>query len=90
MQIIYRAANIIDANLVKAALEQAGILAFVNGEYLTGGVGQLPMSDLVSVMVADPDVERARHVADEVDAALRVEVGKQDDPLPGSPVPSAA
>jgi NADH-quinone oxidoreductase subunit J len=29
MQIVYRAANIIDANLVKAALEQVGVPAFV-------------------------------------------------------------
>ena len=36
MQIVYRAANIIDANLVKGVLEQAGIPAFVSGEYLTG------------------------------------------------------
>ena len=71
MQIVYRAANIIDANLVKAALEQVGVPAFVAGEYLVGGMGQLPMSDLVHVMVADVDVERARPVVDDIDAALR-------------------
>src|SRR5690606_32042927 len=64
MRIIYRAANIIDANLVKNALEQEGILAFVNGEYLPGGVGQLPASDFLSVMVADDDVERAQAIAE--------------------------
>ena len=53
MKIIYRAENIIDANLVKAALADAGIQAFVSGEYLTGGVGQLPALDLVTVMVAE-------------------------------------
>lgn len=73
MHIVYRAANIIDANLVKGVLEQAGIPSFVSGEYLTGGVGQLPTSDLVTVMVAAVDVERARPIADEIDAALRVE-----------------
>jgi hypothetical protein len=85
MQIIYRAANIIDANLVKGALEHAGILAFVNGEYLTGGIGQLPMADLVSVMVADADVERAQTIADEIDAALRVEVETTDASLANLP-----
>ncbi len=71
MQIVYRAANIIDANLVKGVLEQAGIPAFVSGEYLTGGIGQLPASDLVTVMVAAIDVERARPVVEEVEAALQ-------------------
>jgi hypothetical protein len=82
MQIIYRAANIIDANLVKAALEQIGVPAFVAGEYLTGGMGQLPMSDLVHVMVAGLDVERARPVVDAIDAALREDASPlvADDP----------
>lgn len=73
MHIVYRAENIIDANLVKNALEQAGIPSHVGGEYLTGAVGQLPMSDLVNVMVATIDIERAQAIADEIDAALRVE-----------------
>lgn len=71
MKIIYRAANLIDAHLVKGSLEQEGIHAFVSGEHLTGGVGQLPASDLVTVMVADHDAEQARSIALEVDAALR-------------------
>jgi hypothetical protein len=71
VKIVYRAENIIDANLVKAALDEAGIQAFVSGEYLTGAIGQLPVWDLVTVMVADADVERAAPVAEGVDAALR-------------------
>ena len=71
MKIIYRAENIIDANLVKAALADAGIQAFVSGEYLTGGVGQLPALDLVNVMVADTDVEAAAPIAEGIDAELR-------------------
>lgn len=81
MQIVYRAANIIDANLVKGALDQAGVPAFVAGEYLVGGMGQLPMSDLVHVMVADVDVERARPLVDAIDAALREEPLAIDDPF---------
>lgn len=70
MKIIYRAENLIDANLVKLALADAGIRAFVSGEQLTGGVGQLPAMDLVTVMVADPDIERARAIAADIDARL--------------------
>lgn len=70
MKIVYRAENIIDAHLVKGALAQEGIVAFVNGEYLTGAVGELPVWNLVSVMVADQDVERATTVAQSIDADL--------------------
>ncbi|MEO8670584.1 MAG: DUF2007 domain-containing protein [Tahibacter sp.] len=70
MRTIYHAATIIDAHLVKGALEEAGITAFVAGEYLTGGMGQLPVSDLVRVMVADHDAETAERIAAELDAQL--------------------
>jgi hypothetical protein len=71
MQIVYRAENIIDANLVKNALALEGIDAYVSGEYLTGAVGELPVWNLVSVMVSDRDVERAMPVAQAIDADLR-------------------
>ncbi|HVT31011.1 MAG TPA: DUF2007 domain-containing protein [Rhodanobacteraceae bacterium] len=73
MKIVYRAENIIDANLVKAALADAGIDAFVSGEYLTGAIGELPAWDLVTVMVADHDVERALPIAEAIDASLKQE-----------------
>jgi hypothetical protein len=70
MQIVYRAENIIDANLVKNALADAGIVAFVGGHYLTGAAGELPVSGLVNVMVAESDWSRARAIAESIDAAL--------------------
>ncbi len=73
MQIVYRAQNIIDANLVSNALEQAGIPCHIGGQYLTGALGELPVSGLVTVMVAKIDLERAQAIADEIDAALRIE-----------------
>ena len=45
MKVIYQAENAIDANLLKGWLEQDGIMAFVNGEFLQGGVGELPQGD---------------------------------------------
>ncbi len=81
MKIIYRAENIIDANLVKNALASENIVAFVSGEYLTGAAGELPVGNLVTVMVADEDIERARLIAGEVDAALRMPAEDDDDPL---------
>jgi hypothetical protein len=49
MQDVYAAANVIDAHLVRHALEAAGIPAFVRGEALTGGIGELPACGLVAV-----------------------------------------
>jgi len=79
MKIVYRAENLIDANLVKGALEAEGVTAFVSGEYLTGAVGELPYWNLVSVMVAEQDVERAEPVVRGVDAALRERRARADD-----------
>ena len=70
MRTIYQAENIIDANLVKNALAQAGIEAYIAGEHLTGGIGQLPAFGLVSVMVADHDEAAALPIAAEIDAML--------------------
>ena len=70
MKIVYRAENIIDANLVKNALEHEGIPAYVSGQYLTGAAGELPPMSLVNVMVAEIDFPRARAIAEKIDAEL--------------------
>jgi len=70
MHIAYRAETLIDAHLVKDALERAEIPAFVTGEYLTGGVGQLPAMDYVAVMVPEAAREAADRVVAEVERAL--------------------
>ena len=70
MKIVYRAENIIDANLVGNALADEGIVAYVGGHYLTGAAGELPASGLVNVMVAESDWPRARAIAEGIDAAL--------------------
>lgn len=60
MQIAYAAANIADAHLFRQWLEDAGIPAFVLGEYLRGGVGELPANTEVYVWVPDAHLEEAR------------------------------
>ncbi|MBS0514872.1 MAG: DUF2007 domain-containing protein [Proteobacteria bacterium] len=82
MKIVYRAENIIDANLVRNALADDGISAYVGGHYLTGAAGELPVSGLVNVMVAPSDWLRARAIAERIDAALverRADPGYNDD-----------
>ena len=70
MHIAYRAETLIDAHLVKDALERAQIPAFVTGEYLTGAVGQLPAMDYVSVLVPDSTREAADTVVRQAQALL--------------------
>lgn len=70
MRIVYRAVSLIDAHLVKHALECEEIPAFISGEYLTGAVGQLPAMDYVAVMVPESTVVRAGGVVHRVQAQL--------------------
>lgn len=53
MRRVYQAENSIDAHLVRGALEHHGIPAFVFGDYLAGGIGELPVFGLIEVHVAD-------------------------------------
>ena len=86
MRTVYHAESLVDAQLVKDALEAAGIPAFISGAYLMGGIGQLPARDLVRVMVPDPAVEEAaRIIADTlppVDPEAAPVAGSGFDPLP--------
>jgi hypothetical protein len=70
MRIAYRAETLIDAHLVKDALEREEIPAFISGEYLTGAVGQLPAIDYVAVMVPDSAAAAADAIVREVTAQL--------------------
>ncbi len=83
MRTVYDAANVIDAHLVRQALEAEGIPAFVRGEALTGGIGELGVFGLVAVMVPEAVWPQARDVV----AALALgeaEPLAEDDDLPGA------
>jgi len=60
MKIVYHAHHALDAYVVKNLLETEGIAAFVQGEHLQGGIGELAAMDLVKVSVNDQDVPNAR------------------------------
>ena len=66
MRVVYLADNLFDAHLVKHALEEAEIPAFVFGESLLGGMGELPLFGVLRVCVPD----MAKPQADEIVAAL--------------------
>ncbi|MGH8115092.1 MAG: DUF2007 domain-containing protein [Rhodanobacteraceae bacterium] len=86
MRTIYHAEGIVDAHLVKDALEHAGIPAFINGEYLIGGVGQLPARDFLGVSVPNVCIEVAEPVVREVAGMLRAPVAEECDDAP-APLP---
>ena len=73
MMVAYNASNSIEAYLIKNLLEQQEIPAYVFGDYLQGGVGEIPAIGLVTVNVSDSDYTRAKEIVDEWDASVIVE-----------------
>ena len=71
--IVYNASNSIEAYLIKNLLEQQEILAYVFGDHLQGGVGEIPAIGLVTVNVSDSDYTRAKEIIDEWDASVIIE-----------------
>jgi hypothetical protein len=69
MKSVYDASNNIEAHLVMHQLQQAGIDATIQGEFLQGGVGDLPAAGNVRVMVPENDFEEARSVIADWEAA---------------------
>ncbi len=65
MKVVYKAENIIDANLVKGLLEAEGMMAFVDGQHLQGGIVELPAAGLVSVAVSESDEDAALKIVAE-------------------------
>lgn len=85
MHVVYEAGNLIDAHLVRHALEHAGIPAFVRGEALLGGIGELPACGLVDVCVPASCWPQARSVLE----ALVLDAGEpaaQEQPWPAAVV----
>jgi len=78
MHVAYRAHNLIDAHLARHVLEDAGVPAFVFGESLLGGAGELPLFGVLRVCVPDGCRPQA-------DAALQAAGLAADAPEPGAP-----
>lgn len=74
MQVAYLANNIIDAHLARHLLEDGGVPAFVFGEALQGGVGELPVSGFIRVCIPEGYQQQA-------EACLRVLV--ESEPVVG-------
>ncbi len=59
MQIIYKAADIVEAHIVAGMLQANGIDSHVGGHYLQGAIGELAPMGFANVFVADTDVVTA-------------------------------
>ena len=69
MKPVFDASNSIEAHLVMHQLQQAGINARIEGEYLQGGIGELAAAGNVRVLVEPKDEEEARQVIADWEAA---------------------
>lgn len=59
---VFTAWNLIEGNLVKGLLEAHGISAYVNGQYLQGGIGELPPMGHIIISVENEDEQAALEI----------------------------
>ena len=65
MTVVYRPANTAEAHLIRQMLEAEGIPAYIQGEYLQGAIGGLPISNTeLMLRVPDEHAEAARVIVD--------------------------
>jgi hypothetical protein len=62
MKQVYAPANGPEAHMLAHLLGQSGIQAHIHGEALQGAAGELPVGNVLQLLVADEDYERARHL----------------------------
>lgn len=81
MKVVYDAANLIDAHLVRHALEAEEIPVFLKGEALMGGMGELPLFGVIQVCVPEAAWPLARGVVERLDLGTpRRDSALEDDP----------
>jgi len=66
---VYSATGIMDAHLIKGLLESEGIPAVVVGDCLQGGIGELPVTGLITVRVEDDLASRAGRLIEDFERA---------------------
>lgn len=73
MPLIYKAANMVEAQLVVDELQAGGMEAHVTGSYLSGAIGELPPSDVIGVwLLQEAHSERAREIIDDFEASRKL------------------
>jgi len=70
--LVYRAANVVDAQLVVDELRAGGMQARVTGTYLSGAIGELPPTEVIGVWLEqEQHMQRAREVIEDYEASQR-------------------
>ena len=69
MKTVFEPSNALEGHMLQDLLKQRGISAHVEGAQLQGGVGELPVTGFVRVVVEDDDHDAARVIIDEWEAA---------------------
>jgi len=67
---VYSANSTTEAHLIKNLLEQYGIPAYVAGHYLQGGLGELPVVNLIQVQVDADDESAAQKIIQDYEAGV--------------------
>jgi hypothetical protein len=65
MRTVFEPSNALEGHMLQDLLRQRGIASRVDGAQLQGGVGELPVSGFVRLVVDDSDFDAARAVIDE-------------------------
>jgi hypothetical protein len=68
MKTVFEPSNALEGHMLQDLLKQRGIEARLDGAQLQGGVGELPVSGFVRLVVSDEDFAAARAVIDEWEA----------------------
>ena len=80
MKSVFEASNTVEAHMVLHLLRQHGLAGRVEGEYLTGAMGDLPVAGLVRVVVEEPDYDAARAVVAAFEAEQPRDSGQPSPP----------
>jgi hypothetical protein len=62
MRRVYEPADLLEAQLLVAMLASEGLSAHITGQHLLGGMGELPLTGLLGLQVADGQAERAQQL----------------------------
>jgi|SRR5690606_21203417 len=78
MRTLYEASNSLEAHMILNLLEMQGLSGRIEGEFLQGGLGELPAAGLVRVLVAEKDYQAAKEIVSRWEAA-------QPEPVTSAP-----
>jgi hypothetical protein len=87
MRVVYEAANLIDAHLVRHALEDAGLPVSLRGEALLGGMGELPLFGVVAVCVPEAALPAAREIVQALPITAQPAAAPERDDGATAPLP---